>query len=289
MSTVLTSPALDRPPARKKAGKWTRFILPVFTGGMIFYLTSPVILMIVYSFNKIAGERQVAKFTCCTLEWWRGILDVQSLNDSLVTSLKVAFPSALIATILGTLIGLVLGRYYFRGRALTNFIIFLAIAVPEIVLGSSLKSLFVQFNIAKPLGLEIPEGVPTILLSHIGFSIAFVAIVVRARVQGLDRAMEDAAQDLFATPPQAFFKVTFPLILPGIVGGFLLAFVLSLDDFIITNFVNGSVNTFPTWVYGTAKIGPPPQVNVWGTVLFGAGLLTALFNLLKASISRKGA
>ncbi len=289
MSAVATPQASDRPPARKKAGKWTRFILPTFTGGMILYLTSPVLLMIVYSFNKIAGERQVAKFTCCTLEWWRGILDVQSLNDSLVTSLEVAFPSALIATILGTLIGLVLGRYSFRGRAATNFIIFLAIAVPEIVLGSSLQSMFVQFNIAKPLGMEIPPGVPTILLSHIGFSIAFVAIVVRARVQGLDRAMEDAAQDLFATPPQAFFKVTFPLILPGIIGGFMLAFVLSLDDFVITNFVNGQVNTFPTWVYGTAKIGPPPQVNVWGTVLFGAGLLAALFNLINASINRKKA
>jgi spermidine/putrescine transport system permease protein len=125
-----------------------------------------------------------------------------------------------------------------------------------------------------------PLGYGSILFSHIGFSIAFVAITVRARVQGLDRSLENAAQDLFATPLQAFMRVTLPLIMPGVVAGFLLAFVLSLDDFVITQFTGGPTDTFPTWVYGATRIGVPPQVNVWGTILFAAGLLTAGLNLV---------
>ena len=196
--------------------------------------------------------------------------------------MSVAFPAALVATALGTFVGLVLGRYRFRGRALTNFVIFLAIAVPEIVLGSSLLALFVQIGSSKPLGFYIPLGYWTIFVSHIAFSIAFVAITVRARVQGLDDSLENAAQDLFANPRVTFFKVTLPLILPGIVAGFLLAFVLSLDDFVITNFVNGSTNTFPTWVFGATRLGVPPQVNVWGTVLFLAGVIVAGLQIVRA-------
>jgi spermidine/putrescine transport system permease protein len=272
----------DRPPARVKRRRWTSFILPVFTIGMIVYLASPVFLMILYSFNDIRGERQVAKFTCCTLRWWRGYRQITDLNEALWTSIRVAVPSALIASALGSLIGLVLGRYSFRGRGLTNFVIFLAIAIPEIVLGSALLSMFVQVNSDRPAGIGVTIGYPTILLSHIAFSIPFVAIVVRARVQGLDRALENAAQDLFATPPVAFYRVTLPLILPGIVAGALLSFVLSLDDFVITNFVQGQVSTFPTWVYGATRIGVPPQVNVWGSILFGGGVLLAALNLVKS-------
>jgi spermidine/putrescine transport system permease protein len=263
------------PPARTRRRRWTFYILPVFTVAMIVYLASPIIVMFVFSFNVLQGqERQVAKFTCCTLDWWQGLLDQQSLNEALLMSVRVAIPAALIATILGALIGLVLGRYRFHGRAVINFVIFLAIAIPEIVLASSLLSMFVQS--------QTPLGYGSILFSHIGFSIAFVAITVRARVQGLDRSLENAAQDLFATPLQAFFRVTLPLILPGIVAGFLLAFVLSLDDFVITQFVGGSENTFPTWVFGASKIGVPPQVNVWGTILFAAGVITAGLNLVAA-------
>jgi spermidine/putrescine transport system permease protein len=279
----------DEPAVRTPRKRWTRFILPVFTLGMIVYLAFPVLVMIVYSFNVLstAGEsvRQTAQFTCCTLEWWREIASVQPLNEALVTSITVAIPAALVATVLGTFLGLVLGRYSFRGRGGTNFIIFLAIAVPEIVLGSSLLSMFVQVNTQQPAGISIALGYTSILLSHIAFSIAFVAITVRARVQGLDMTLENAAQDLFASPRVAFFKVTFPLILPGIIAGFLLAFVLSLDDFVITNFVNGTTNTFPTWVYGAVKLGVPPQVNVWGTVLFTAGVLTAGLQVLRARTS----
>ena len=276
-ATTIQTPSASTapPPARTKRRRWTYYILPVFTITMIVYLASPIIVMFVFSFNVLRGqERQVARFTCCTLEWWQGLLDVQSLNQALLMSIQVAVPAALIATLLGALIGLVLGRYRFHGRAGINFVIFLAIAIPEIVLASSLLSMFVQ--------AEAPLGYGSILFSHIGFSIAFVAITVRARVQGLDRSLENAAQDLFATPFQAFTRVTMPLIMPGVLAGFLLAFVLSLDDFVITQFVGGSENTFPTWVFGASRIGVPPQVNVWGTILFTAGVLTAGLNLVTA-------
>jgi spermidine/putrescine transport system permease protein len=198
---------------------------------------------------------------------------VPGMVSALKTSLVVAPVSAVFAVIIGALLGLALGRYRFRGKAPVNFVIFLAIAVPEIVLGSSLLSMFILFK-------GIPIGIVTILLSHIGFSIPFVAVTVRARVQGLDRSLEDAAQDLFANPLTAFFKVTLPLIAPAILAGFLLAFVLSLDDFVITNFVSGATQTFPIWVFGATRIGLPPQVNVMGTILFMTGVLAAVVNVL---------
>jgi spermidine/putrescine transport system permease protein len=271
--TVDGAQVTDRPPMRVKRKRWTSYILPVFTVAMIVYLASPIFVMIVFSFNVLKGqERQVAHFTCCTLDWWQEMFGVQGLNTAIATSIKVAIPASIAATAIGALIGLVLGRYGFRGRGITNFVIFLAIAIPEIVLASALLAMFVQ--------AKTSIGYGTILFSHIGFSIAFVAITVRARVQGLDRSLENAAQDLFATPFQAFMRVTLPLIMPGVVAGFLLSFVLSLDDFVITNFVGGSVNTFPTWVFGASRIGVPPQVNVWGTILFVGGLIAAGTNLV---------
>jgi spermidine/putrescine transport system permease protein len=296
MSAVTVRPTAERelPPMRVKKRRWTSYILPVFTIAMIVYLASPVFMMIAYSFNSgplsnIDNPRQSAELVCCTLAWWKGILDIDELNSALLTSILVAIPAAFFATLFGTLIGITLGRYTFSGRAVTNFIIFLAIAVPEIVLGSALLSMFVAVNDAQPAGLTLVPGQLTITLSHIGFSIAFVAITVRARVQGMDSALESAAQDLYATPVKAFYKVTLPLIAPGIVAGFLLAFVLSLDDFVITNFVNGTTNTFPTWVYGASRLGVPPHVNVWGTVLFTIGILVAVANLVASGRSAKKA
>ena len=148
--------------------------------------------------------------------------------------------------------------------------------MPEIVLASGLANMFlsvIPFN-------QIPKGFWTIWASHVGFTIAFVAVTVRARVSGLDRSMEDAAQDLYATPLVTFFKVTLPLILPGIVAGFILAFVLSLDDFVITNFVAYQTKTYPIWVYGATRIGIPPQVNVFGTIMFSFGVILAVVNAL---------
>ncbi len=274
----------DLPPVNRPHKRWTRFILPVFTFLMILYLTSPVFVMIIFGFNDIPGERQTPKFWGFTLDWYKNALNVPGLTPAIRNSLIIAPTSAIVATILGTLVGLALGRYVFRGKGLTNFVIFLAIAVPEIVLGSSLLSMFVQLETIPVVGHALASilylGFPTILVSHIGFSIPFVAVTVRARVQGLDRSLEDAAQDLFASPVTAFFKVTLPLIAPGILAGFLLAFVLSLDDFVITNFVSGQVQTFPIWVYGATRIGLPPQVNVIGTALFAVGILAAVLSVV---------
>ena len=263
-------------PLHKPKKRATRFILPAFTWLMIVYLSLPILVMIVYSFNAVPAVepiRMTPKFQGFTLQWWKDAFGVPGLTDALGHSVLIAPVSALIATIAGTLLGLVLGRYSFRGKGGVNFTIFLAIAVPEIVLGSSLLSLFIQANV-------FTIGFQTVLLSHIAFSIPFVAVTVRARVAGLDRSLEDAAQDLFASPVVAFFKVTLPLIMPGILSGFLLAFVLSLDDFVITNFVSGNYNTFPIWVYGATRLGLPPQVNVMGTLLFGAGVIAAIASVV---------
>jgi spermidine/putrescine transport system permease protein len=259
-----------RPKRRRHPARW---ILPVYTGLLLLFLAIPILGMILYGFNDIpVGERQTARFWGFTLTWYRALLDDPSLNQAVRNSVTIAVIAAACATVLGTFLGLALGRYGFRGKAAISFIIFMAIAIPEIVLGSSLLSMFVEVGVA--------QGFGTILLSHIAFCTPFVAVTVRARVAGMDRSLEDAAQDLFASPMVAFWKVTFPIILPGITAGAMLAFVLSLDDFVITNFVSGPVETFPIWVYGATRIGLPPTVNVWGTILFSAGVLLAIVSAL---------
>ncbi len=216
----------DLAPLHRPNKRWTRFILPGFTWLMIVYLASPIFVMILYSFNDvpIVPVKQTPKFWGFTLRWWRDPFGVPGMPEALRVSLQVAPLSAIVATALGTLLGLALGRYRFRGKAPVNFLIFIAIAVPEIVLGSSLLALFIKWPELPLVGAFAPPiGFPTILLSHISFSIAFVAVTVRARVQTLDRSLEDAAQDLFADPVTTFFKVTLPLIAPSILAGFLLA------------------------------------------------------------------
>lgn len=278
MSATVTTPpgatidrgeASDQAPLRKEHKKKSRFVLPAYTALLMVYLVSPILVMILYGFNDIPGERQTPRFWGFTLDWYRNVFADPSLNESVRNSLLIAICAALIATPLGTTLGLALGRYGFRGKAAVSFVIFMGIAIPEIVLGSSLLSLYVQAG--RP-----PLGFVTILLSHVAFNVPFVAVTVRARVSGMDRSLEDAAQDLFASPIVAFVKVTLPIIMPGIMAGLMLAFVLSLDDFVISNFVSGQVQTFPIWVYGATRIGLPPTANVMGTILFVGGLLLAL-------------
>jgi len=255
------------------------WVLPVYSMLMIFYLTIPVFLMILYGFNDLPGntERQTPRFWGFTLHWFLNPFQDPQLTEAFWRSIKIAGGTVVFATPIGALLGLALGRYWFRARGSVNFVIFLAIAVPEIVLGSSLLTLFISWSQSAQLSATSPTlGWQTLLLSHVSFSIPFVAVTVRARVAGMDRSLEEAGQDLFATPVVTFFKVTLPLILPGIFAGALLAFVLSLDDFVISNFVFGSDKTFPIWVYGATKIGLPPTVNVIGTYLFLAGVVLAL-------------
>jgi spermidine/putrescine transport system permease protein len=269
---VRAEPAAVAPPPRVRTPKrkWAPIILRSYTALGILYLILPIALMIMYSFNKTNAERVVLKWQGFTTEWYHpaALFSIGDLTQALLLSLEIAVLSTILAVVLGTPIALALVRYHYRGKGTTDAIMFLNIAAPEIVMGAALLSFFVTLN--------VPRGFGTILISHVMFNIAFVVVTVRARMTGFDRAMEEAAQDLGAGPWTTFQKVTLPLIWPGILAGALLAFALSIDDFVITNFVAGTDTTFPLWVYGSAKVGTPPQVFVMGTLIFVAGVVLAI-------------
>jgi spermidine/putrescine transport system permease protein len=271
-TSVREEPASSMRPAAKPRSRkrWTRFILPTYTGLFIAYLIVPILVMIVFGFNTPTGRHNI-RWEHASLDAWRNLLFEPQLTDSLILTIELAVSSTIIATILGTFLGLALGRYRFRGAGLISFVIFLAIASPEIVLGSSLLTMFVN--------ARVPLGFPSLLLAHVMFSVSFVAITVRARVQGMDRSLEEAAGDLGANPRTTFIKVTLPLIMPGVISGALLALALSIDDFVISNFVAGSESTFPLWVFGATRLGMPPQVNVMGTLLFLFGIAVVVSQL----------
>jgi spermidine/putrescine transport system permease protein len=261
----------------KPKKRLTRFVLPVYTWLVIVYLSFPIFVVMLYSFNDTdvgfgTAPRVKTQWSGFTLNWYKGVFDVPDLTTALKHSLLIAVFSALVATAIGTFLGIALGRYKYRGKTATDFLLFLNISSPEIVLGAALASFFVSIGVTR--------GSSSVFFSHVMFSIPFVAITVRARVQGLDRSLENAAMDLFANPVQTFVKVTLPLILPGILAGGLLAFALSVDDFVITNFVHGGFQMFPTYIYGTAKVGIPPQSFVMATFIFLGGATIALVNVV---------
>jgi spermidine/putrescine transport system permease protein len=258
-------------PARR-AGKFAdRWLIPVFVFLALFYLALPILVMIAFSFNDPPGRFNFV-WGEFSLAAWGNPFGRPGLEGAITTSLAVATVSTIIATILGTLIALSLSRYNFGGRSGVSLFIFIPMATPEIVLGASLLTLFVG-TASEPLktitgGVLFPLGIQTILIAHIMFNISFVVVTVRARMQGFPRHLEEAAMDLGANPWMTFWKVTFPLILPGVLAGALLAFSLSIDDFIITNFTSGTATTFPIWVWASIKNNLPPQVHVIGTMVF---------------------
>jgi spermidine/putrescine transport system permease protein len=262
--------------------RFNRWLLPVFTTLAIVYLMVPIAVMIVFSFNKPDGKFNYI-WNTFSLDGWLHPFDWPGLGDAVVTSLTIAVLSTIFATILGTMIGLALTRYDFRGRGAINGIIFLPMATPEIVMGASLLTLFVATALP-PLAGSVPTlyptGFVTILIAHIMFNISYVVVTVKARLAGFDRRLEEAAMDLGANELTTFWKVTFPLIFPGIMAAALLAFSLSIDDFVITNFVSGQTNTFPIWVYSIQRNALPVQINVIGSIIFlGAVGLVALTSL----------
>jgi spermidine/putrescine transport system permease protein len=242
---------------------WNRYLLFIYTGAAVIYLMLPVIVMALFSFNDPAGKSNFV-WQGFTLEAWQNIFAVPGLQSAVAISIGIAFASTAVATVLGTLIALALARHDFRGRSSTNLFIFLPMATPEIVLGASLLTLFVAIG-SPPF---FPLSFITILIAHIMFNISFVVVTVRARLSGFPTHLEEAAMDLGANELTTFRKVTFPLILPGIMAAALLAFSLSIDDFVITNFTSGGTVTFPMFIYAKARIGIPPQVNVVGTIIF---------------------
>jgi spermidine/putrescine transport system permease protein len=235
------------------------------------YLLLPIAVVVAFSFNDPLGRFNYT-WEGFTLDHWENPFGPPGLREAIVASLEIAALASVVATVLGTLIALALVRYGFRGRGLTNLLVFMPMTTPEIVMGASLLTLF--------LNLGVATGFWTIFIAHVMFDISFVVVTVKARLVGFDRHLEEAAMDLGANPFTTFARVTLPLIAPGIAAGALLAFALSVDDFVITLFNSGSTVTFPLYVWGAARVGVPPQVNVIGTLIFAVAAGLMLVNVL---------
>lgn len=252
------------PPAPRRA-RWRlgEALVPVIATLAFAYLLVPIVYTVAFSFNDAVRTNLV--WRGFTLDAWRNPCGAPQVCRALVNSLQVGLIATVVATVLGTLVAIALVRYRFRGRALANLLVFLPMSTPEVVLGAALLAQF--------LSLRVNPGFGTVVLAHVMFCISFVVVTVKARVATLDPRLEEAAADLYASPVQAFWRVTFPLLLPGIAAAALLAFSLSFDDFIITNFNSGSFTTFPKFVYVSATRGIPPQANVIGSAMFVLALL----------------
>jgi spermidine/putrescine transport system permease protein len=270
----MTTYAATRPAHSAWSRAWAAVryhALTVYAALAFIYLLLPIAVVIAFSFNDPAGRFNYT-WQGFTLDNWRNWDGVPGLVGAMGLSLQIAALSSIVATILGTLIGLALVRHDFRGRASTNLLIFLPMSTPEIVLGASLLTLFLTMHVA--------TGFTTILIAHIMFNISYVVVTVKARLVGFDRHLEEAAADLGANEWATFRKVTLPLIAPAILAATLLTFALSVDDFVITYFNSGSEVTFPLFVWGAARVGVPPQVNVIGTLIFVVALSLMLVNVL---------
>ncbi|GLY84076.1 ABC transporter permease [Actinoallomurus iriomotensis] len=272
MTSVAAEESTGTAPRRAR-GRWGDRLLFGYTWLIIVWLCLPIAVMIAFGFNDTKGRLNLT-WQGFTVKWYGRLFSVPDLTTALVNSLTIALVATAVSAVLGTLIGLALGRYRFRGQGALNLVQFAAISAPETVMGASLLSFFVQLNVGR--------GYWTIVIAHIMFSLSFVAVTVRSRVLTLDPAIDEAARDLGATGWTAFRLVTLPMIFPAVLAGGLLAFALSIDDFIITSFNSGSTLTFPLWIWGAQKNGLPPQVNVMGTLIFVAGVLLAVGNALLA-------
>ena len=255
-----------------------KHLLTLYAIAVFLSLFVPVALVVLFGFNDVRGRFNF-RWAGFTLEHWESVFfgrtfgGVPGLWDATLTSLRLAFISSAIGTVLGTLIALALGRYSFRGKGTTNVFLFLPMATPEVVMGSSILALF--------LVIGLSQGFLTLLISHIVFIISYVVLTVKARIQGLDRHLEEAAMDLYATEWETFRRVTLPLIMPGVFAAFLLGFALSFDDFIIANFNAGPrVQTLPLWIFAANQRGIPPEANVVGTVIFVVTLGVMLLNVI---------
>ena len=246
-------------------------VLTVYSLLFFAYLMLPIGVVVMFSFNHPSGKFNYVwqGFTWNNWRYWDGVPGIRS---AIFLSLEIALLASLVATVLGTAIALALVRYGFRGRAATNILIFLPLSTPEIVLGASLLTLFLNLNVV--------FGFWTILIAHVMFCISFAVVTVKARLVGFDRHLEEAAMDLGANEWATFRKVTLPLTAPAILAALLLCFAISIDDFVVTYFNSGSETTFPLFVWGAARVATPPQVNVIGTAIFVIALTGMLANVL---------
>jgi spermidine/putrescine transport system permease protein len=240
----------------------------VFAALVVIYMLIPIAVIIFFSFNDPQGKYNYT-WVGFTLEHWQNAFSLPDLNDAMLTSLRLAGLATLISTVIGTLMALALVRYRFFGQRTANFLIVIPMATPEIVMGAALLSFFLVVNV-------FTLGFQTLLIAHVMFCISFVVVVVRSRLIGFDRSLEEAARDLGANAFDTFRLVTLPLLMPGIIGAAMLAFALSIDDFVISNFNSGTTVTFPLYIFGAAQRGIPVEVNVIATMLF-AVTVAAMF------------
>jgi spermidine/putrescine transport system permease protein len=260
-----------RQSAGSRAWRWLKRNAIVIYGGLaIAYMLVPIVLIVVFSFNDPAGKFNFT-WQGFTLSNWAHPFEISELTDALLLSLRLALLATVISTVLGTMIALALVRYDFFGRRASNYLIVIPTATPEVVLGASLLSMFLIY------GLSL--GFTTLLIAHVMFCISFVVIVVRSRLIGFDRSLEEAAQDLGANPITTFLRITLPLIWPGVIAGALLAFALSIDDFVVSNFTAGTEVTFPLYIFGAAQRGIPVQVYIIATMLFATTVLAMVFTV----------
>ena len=264
--------------------RWLRHrLLNIYAVVAYIWLFAPLAVILVFSFNRPFGKFNT-RWNEFTFDNWLHPFRKQDYTDALVESLKVAFVACTVATIIGAAMGLALSRYQFRGKALVNIILVLPLTTPEIVLGSSLFTLFFNANFSM--------GYVTVVIAHIMFCVSFVALTVQARVRGFDWTLEDAALDLGSSPFRTFRTITFPLILPGIAAAFLLSFALSIDDYIITSFVagngDGSITTFPMRIFNANKTEIPPQVHVIASALLIGAVAIIAFSTLRSMRRESG-
>ncbi|MCO1615742.1 ABC transporter permease [Micromonospora tulbaghiae] len=258
------------------ADRWVMGVALLVLG----YLTLPIMVVAGLSFNR-PSSRLSYDFNEFTLDNWKQPCATSDMCDAVVRSMQIGLIATVVSTILGTLMAFALVRHSFRGRSGLNGLIFLPMATPELVMGTSLLALFVAAG--------VPQGFWTIVIAHVMFCVSFVVVTVKARLAGMDRRLEEAAMDLYASEWQTFRRITLPLVLPGIVAASLLAFSLSFDDFIITNFNAGTTVTFPMYVWGASQRGIPPQVNVIGTAMFVIALLLVGATSLRGRRARRAA
>ncbi|CAN5485960.1 ABC transporter permease [soil metagenome] len=277
--TAIAEATTARPPAARRpfrlgVGRWG---LGVYAVLAFVFLLIPIAYTIVFSFNQV--RRTNIAWRGFTLDNWINVCDQQEVCEAFGNSILVAVTATLLATAIGTAMAIALVRYRFRFRAATTLLLFLPMATPEVVLGAGLAAQFLAAGVSK--------GIVTIILAHTMFCISFVVVTVRARVASLDPALEEAGRDLYASPAQVFWRITFPLLLPGIIAAALLSFALSFDDFIITNFNSGAAVTFPKYVYTAAARGIPAQANVIASAVFLIAIIGVVAAQVAAGIRRK--
>jgi spermidine/putrescine transport system permease protein len=280
VTQTASRPVSPRPARQRRGGRRNGSLLKLYTWLIIFWLALPILVMIVFGFNNTTSKFNFV-WQGFTLHWYQHLFDIPDLTTALRNSITIAIIATLMSAVLGTMIGYALGKYPVKWRVAIDLVMFANVAAPEIAMGTGLLSLF--------LTLGVNRGYWTVVIAHVMFCLVYVAITVQARMAAYDKSLEEAATDLGATPFTTFRLVTLPFLIPGIVAGSLLAFALSIDDFIVTEFNAGTMQTFPIWVYGSSRVGTPPQVNVMGTLIFAFGVLVVLGNTLWLRRTRRQA